>query len=57
MRCSQSRTHDADGNEIAYCSPIRSPDCWKIVGKATAPHPLTGAQHMLTVIEGGKTDD
>lgn len=45
---------DEHGEPQLFCNPMRSPDCWKTVGRATAPHPLTGAQHMLTVIEGGK---
>ena len=31
------------------CSPLRC-SAWKVVGKATAPHPITGARTMLRVV-------
>lgn len=33
------------------CSPLRC-DQWRVVGKATKPHPLTGHRTILTVIDG-----
>lgn len=33
------------------CSPLRCA-AWKVVGKATAPHPLTGARTILRVMDG-----
>lgn len=32
-----------------FCSPLRC-SAWKVVGKATAPHPITGAQTMLRLL-------
>lgn len=33
------------------CSPLRC-SAWRIVGKATTPHPITGARTMLSVVKG-----
>jgi hypothetical protein len=35
-----------------FCSPLRC-GMWKVVGRATKPHPLTGARQMLRAIDGG----
>jgi hypothetical protein len=46
--------YDEEGQPQKFCNPLRSPDCWRITGKATAPHPITGARTMLTLIKGDK---
>lgn len=34
------------------CSPLRCA-AWQIIGRATAPHPITGAQTMLRLVDSG----
>ena len=32
------------------CNPLRSPKCWRVVGKATKRHPVTGNRNLLRLI-------
>lgn len=59
-KCSRVYIEDAtdadfDATPRNVCSPLSQPPCpaWKVIGKATQPHPLTGARTMLTVVSDG----
>lgn len=56
--CGKPGLFDATEEEQAmdppgFCSPLRC-SAWKVVGKMTKPHPITGGRTMLRVIDGGE---
>lgn len=59
--CGKPAWEDATGDERGQdppftCSPLRCSE-WKVVGKATKRHPLTGNRTILRVIDGGHDGD
>lgn len=36
-----------------FCSPLRC-SAWRITGRATQPHPVSGYRRMLRLVEGGE---
>jgi len=60
-RCGEPIWEDATESERmadppSICSPLRCA-AWRVVGKATKPHPLTGVRTMLTLVDGGRRAD
>jgi len=33
--------------DAELCTPVRSPGCWNVVGRGTAPNRVTGHQRIL----------
>lgn len=46
--CFVATTEERDAGHL--CSPMRC-SAWKVIGKATPPHPLTGARTMLRLVD------
>jgi hypothetical protein len=53
----EDATEDERKQEPPFtCSPLRC-SAWKLVGKATKPHPLTGNRTMLRVVTESSSPD